>query len=84
MAEGRLLDVLRRLAAFELTLFRLDLRQEAGVHARAMDVITRALGLGGYLEWPEDKRVAFLAAELESPRPPACPAACPTIRRWPI
>jgi phosphoenolpyruvate carboxylase len=68
VAEGRLLDVLRRLAAFGLTLFRLDLRQEAGVHARAMDVITRALGLGGYLEWPEEKRVEFLAAELESPR----------------
>ena len=69
VADGRLLDVLRRLAAFGLTLFRLDLRQEAGVHARAMDAVTRALGLGSYLAWDEDQRIAFLARELESPRP---------------
>jgi phosphoenolpyruvate carboxylase len=68
VADGRLLDVLRRLAAFGLTLFRLDIRQEARVHARAMDAITRALGLGSYLEWPEEQRISFLTHELESPR----------------
>jgi phosphoenolpyruvate carboxylase len=69
VADGRLLDVLRRLAAFGLTLFRLDIRQESGVHARAMDAVTRALGLGSYLEWPEEQRLEFLSRELESPRP---------------
>ena len=68
VADGRLLDVLRRLAAFGLTLFRLDVRQEASVHARAMDAVTRSLGLGSYLDWTEDERIAFLARELESPR----------------
>src|SRR4051812_33478223 len=68
VADGRLLDLLRRLAAFGLTLFRLDVRQEAGVHARAMDAITRALGVGSYLAWSEEERVDFLVGELASPR----------------
>jgi phosphoenolpyruvate carboxylase len=69
VADGRLLDVLRRVAAFGLSLLRLDLRQEAGVHARAMDAVTTALGLGSYLAWNEEERLAFLIRELESPRP---------------
>jgi phosphoenolpyruvate carboxylase len=69
VADGRLLDVLRRVAALGLTLFRLDVRQEAGVHARAMDAVTRSLGLGSYLSWSEDERLSFLTHELASPRP---------------
>jgi phosphoenolpyruvate carboxylase len=69
VADGRLLDVLRRVAAFGLTLFRLDVRQEAGTHGRAMDAVTRALGLGSYLAWSEDERIEFLVRELSSPRP---------------
>ena len=69
VADGRLLDLLRRLAALGLSLTRLDLRQEARAHARAMDAVTRALGLGGYLDWNEAERMAFLTRELESARP---------------
>jgi phosphoenolpyruvate carboxylase len=69
VADGRLLDLLRRLAALGLSLTRLDLRQEAKIHARAMDAVTRALGLGSYLAWDEPQRVEFLARELESARP---------------
>ena len=69
VASGRLLDVLRRVAAFGLSLIRLDIRQEADKHAQAMDAVTRALGLGSYLAWPEDERVAFLTRELASVRP---------------
>jgi phosphoenolpyruvate carboxylase len=39
------------------------------VHARAMDAVTTALGLGSYLAWNEEERLAFLIRELESPRP---------------
>src|SRR5262249_37829049 len=46
IANGRLLDVLRRLACFGLTLVRLDLRQEADRHTEALDLITRYLGIG--------------------------------------
>ena len=43
VADGRLLDVLRRVCAFGLSLTRLDVRQESTVHAKALDAITRAL-----------------------------------------
>jgi phosphoenolpyruvate carboxylase len=60
IADGRLTDVLRRLAAFGLTLVRLDVRQEAERHTEAIDAITRALGLGEYACWSEARRVEFL------------------------
>ena len=42
IADGRLTDVLRRMAAFGLTLVRLDVRQEAERHTEAVDAIARA------------------------------------------
>ncbi|TVR00984.1 MAG: phosphoenolpyruvate carboxylase [Deltaproteobacteria bacterium] len=69
VADGRLADILRRLAVFGLTLVRLDLRQEAPRHAEALDAITRHLGLGSYLAWSEDERQRWLATELANPRP---------------
>jgi phosphoenolpyruvate carboxylase len=69
IADGRLSDLLRRVAAFGIAITRLDIRQESGVHARAVDAITRALDLGSYLEWDEAKRVEFLVQELQSKRP---------------
>ena len=69
VADGALLDAIRRFAAFGLTLVRLDVRQDARVHAQALDAITRALGAGSYLAWDEPTRRAFMLAELASPRP---------------
>jgi phosphoenolpyruvate carboxylase len=69
LADGRLLDVLRRIAAFGLSLTRLDIRQEASVHTRALDAITRALEIGSYAEWSEPQRIEFLVRELASKRP---------------
>lgn len=69
IAEGSLLDVVRRARIFGLGLARLDLRQASDVHTAAMDAITRALGLGSYAEWGEEERLAFLERELESKRP---------------
>lgn len=65
VARGRLLDVLRRVACFGLTLARLDLRQDAALHARAMDAVTRVLGRGAYAGWDEPRRAAFLIEALE-------------------
>ena len=42
IADGRLADLLRRTAAFGLTLVRLDVRQHAERHTAAIDAITRA------------------------------------------
>jgi phosphoenolpyruvate carboxylase len=68
VADGRLTDVLRRLAAFGLTLVRLDVRQEAERHTEAIDTITRALGLGEYACWAEARRVDFLTNVLSQER----------------
>ena len=68
-ASGRLLDVLRRVAAFGVTLAPLDIRQESGRHTEALDAITMALRLGSYAEWDEARRIEFLVRELDNPRP---------------
>jgi len=70
VAEGRLLDVIRRVACFGLSLVRLDLRQDARRHAEALDAITRHLGLGSYAAWDESERRNFLnrASQDEGPR----------------
>ncbi|MCC5809102.1 MAG: phosphoenolpyruvate carboxylase [Ectothiorhodospiraceae bacterium] len=69
VAEGRLLDLLRRLACFGMGLMRIDIRQEAGRHTEAMTEITEALGLGRYQDWDEEQRQDFLIGELQNPRP---------------
>jgi phosphoenolpyruvate carboxylase len=69
IADGRLTDVIRRVACFGVVMARLDIRQEAGRHAEALTAITRALGLGAYGDWNEDVRIEFLVREIESPRP---------------
>ena len=69
IADGRLTDILRRLGTFGLTMFKLDIRQEAARHSETLDAITRFLGLGNYLEWDEQQRQDFLLAELQSNRP---------------
>ena len=57
------------LAAFGLTLARLDIRQESDRHTAALDTVTRALGLGAYAEWTEEDRQQFLMRELGGRRP---------------
>ncbi|WP_417661162.1 phosphoenolpyruvate carboxylase [Pseudomonas sp.] len=69
IADGALLDCLRRAATFGLFLVRLDVRQDSSRHAAALNEITDYLGLGSYAEWDEDQRLQFLLTELENRRP---------------
>lgn len=69
IAEGPLLDCLRRAATFGLFLGRLDVRQDAARHRDALTEITDYLGLGRYADWDEEQRIAFLQAELKNRRP---------------
>ena len=69
IADGPLLDCIRRAVAFGLFLVRLDVRQDAARHCAAMSEITDYLGLGRYADWDEEQRIAFLLAELASRRP---------------
>nr|WP_319527447.1 phosphoenolpyruvate carboxylase [Pseudomonas laurentiana] len=69
IADGPLLDTLRRAVTFGLFLVRLDVRQDAARHASALSEITDYLGLGRYEEWDEDARITFLQTELSNRRP---------------
>ena len=69
IADGPLLDTLRRAVTFGLFLVRLDVRQDAARHRDALTEITDYLGLGRYADWDEEQRIAFLQAELKNRRP---------------
>jgi len=69
IANGELLDTIRRINTFGVTLLRLDVRQESTRHADAMAAITGAIGLGDYSSWDEAEKQRFLIAELGSERP---------------
>jgi len=69
IAEGRLLDILRRLYCFGMSLYRLDIRQESSRHAEVFSEITAYLGYGNYLEWSEERKQEFLLSEIRSLRP---------------
>jgi phosphoenolpyruvate carboxylase len=69
IADDKLLDTMRRMRCFGLTLTQLDIRQESTIHTEALSEITRYLGLGDYETWSEEDKQAFLIKELNSKRP---------------
>ncbi|WP_297840804.1 phosphoenolpyruvate carboxylase [Pseudomonas sp.] len=69
IADGPLLDCLRRAVTFGLFLVRLDVRQDSSRHTAALTEITDYLGVGRYEEWDEETRIAFLQRELKNRRP---------------
>lgn len=69
IANSLLLDVIRRINCFGMSMVKLDVRQHSERHEQAMSEITLALGLGNYLEWSEQKKHSFLSAELKNSRP---------------
>lgn len=69
IADGLLLDTLRRVRCFGVNLIRLDIRQESSRHADVLSEITRCLGMGDYNQWTEQDKQAFLTKELSSKRP---------------
>ena len=69
IADGPLLDTIRRAWTFGLPLIRLDVRQEADRHAEAVAEMVEFLGQGDYLSWSEEERQRFLLTELQGRRP---------------
>ena len=84
IAHGPLLDTLRRARCFGVCLVRMDIRQHAERHTRALDEITRYLQPqdgSGFAAWSEERRCQWLLGELTSRRPlfpPAWPASAET------
>ncbi|GIL52665.1 hypothetical protein Vafri_8482 [Volvox africanus] len=69
VANARILDLLRQIRTFGLSMMGLDIRQESTRHTEVIDAITTYLGLGSYASWDEEKRLKFLTDELQGKRP---------------
>lgn len=69
IANGTLLNTLRRLACFGIHMVRLDIRQDSSRHSDVIAELTRYLGMGCYDHWDEQEKQAFLLRELNSKRP---------------
>ena len=69
IADGKLLDLIRRVHTFGLSLMKMDVRQESSRHTQCLDEVTKALDLGSYQEWDEDTRMQWLSSELSGRRP---------------
>ncbi len=61
LAEGPLRDARRRAEVFGFHLATLDLRQHSEVHERAVAEILGQGGSAGYLDLPDERRIALLA-----------------------
>lgn len=69
VANGLLLDTIRRAQCFGMELVKLDIRQDSERHLDVFSELTRYLGMGDFAMWAEDEKQAFLLRELASKRP---------------
>ena len=69
IANGALLDCLRRSYCFGMHLLKLDIRQDAERHGDVFSEITQFLEMGDYNQWSEEDKQSFLLSELSSLRP---------------
>ena len=60
IANGLILDILRRVACFGVNLVKLDIRQDGERHGDTLSELTRYLGIGDYNAWSESDKQAFL------------------------
>ncbi|MFD2229194.1 phosphoenolpyruvate carboxylase [Alkalimarinus sediminis] len=69
IANGQLLDTIRRVHCFGLELVKLDIRQDSERHRNVLNEVTQYLGLGAFSAWSEEEKVEFLVKELQGNRP---------------
>lgn len=69
VANGLLLDTLRRASCFGLQLLKLDIRQDSERHLNVMSELTQYLDLGDFAKWTEAEKQSFLIKELQNKRP---------------
>ena len=69
IADDKLLNTIRRLRCFGMTLTQLDIRQESTIHTEVLSEILQYLEIGDYESWNEEQRIEFLLNELVSKRP---------------
>ncbi|KAG6485463.1 hypothetical protein ZIOFF_054001 [Zingiber officinale] len=68
ITDASLLDFLRQVSTFGLSLVRLDIRQESDRHTDVLDSITNHLRIGWSQDWSKEKRQEWLSHELRGKR----------------
>ncbi|MCS6835376.1 MAG: phosphoenolpyruvate carboxylase [Anaerolineae bacterium] len=70
VAEGKLRRLIRKVRLFGLVLAPLDIREDARLHAAALDEIFRAYDItSSYRSLSEEEKQALLTREIQNPRP---------------
>ncbi len=66
IANGELLDLMRRAKCFGVNLAKLDIRQESSRHALLMKEFIKQRYKDNYLEWSEIKKINFLKSKIKN------------------
>ena len=69
IADGIVLDLIRRAHTFGLNLTKLDIRQEAARHYKLITSVCKKLGIADYSKLSEEEKIQFLSKECKSRRP---------------
>ena len=69
VAHSLVLDVIRRVETFGLSLIPMDIRQESTRHQNVIIKLCQYLDLGDYQSWNEAEKCQWLISELENKRP---------------
>ena len=69
IADGIVLDLIRRAHTFGLNLTKLDIRQEAARHYKLITSVCKKLGIADYSKLSEEAKIQFLSKEYKSRRP---------------
>lgn len=69
VGNSKVLDLIRKVQCFGISLVKLDIRQHSERHDQALNEICNALQLGEYNLWSEAQKIEFLLNELKNPRP---------------
>ena len=65
IANGDLLDLMRRAKCFGINLARLDIRQESSRHSETISEFVKKKYKSNYLDWNEDKKLKFLISKIK-------------------
>ncbi|MDB4189243.1 phosphoenolpyruvate carboxylase [Candidatus Pelagibacter sp.] len=66
IANGDLLDLMRRAKCFGINLAKLDIRQESSRHSQLISEIIKKKYKSNYLKWSEDKKIDFLSTQTKN------------------
>ncbi|NTS76108.1 phosphoenolpyruvate carboxylase [Catenovulum sp. SM1970] len=69
VANSHVLDLIRKVQCFGISLVKLDFRQHSERHDETVADIVKALHLGDFNHWTEQQKIEFLLNELKNPRP---------------